>query len=222
MTARKLVFGFFAAMVVITPLLMATWFSLCPQYWEPACPGTAAPENYFPAVRAAPPTLLQAFLAVNLAVPYVFPLGFIGMAMVTWPRSPWLTIAGVALGWISSIAWGPIADELLTWTLVARANHDAVFSALLRGVVGDWHVSAIGAGWVIGHLLAYLLLGIAMWRSRTVPVWSAVLIIVSVPVQGPLAYGLRLGALQVLGYVAIAVACIPAALTLVARAGSRR
>lgn len=126
-----MVFTFLATIVVITPLLMATWFALCLQYGDPACPGTAAPGNYFPAMRAAPPALLEAFLIVNLAVPYAFPLGFIGMAMVPWPDSPLLTILGVMCGWISSIAWGPSADELFTWTFMARGSHDAISSRLL-------------------------------------------------------------------------------------------
>jgi hypothetical protein len=215
---RQLVFGFFAVMMIITPLVMASWFGLCPQYGDPACPGTARPQDFFPAVRSAPSALLHLFLVVNLVVPYVFPLGFIGLAMVSWRRSQWLTTLGLACGWIGSIAWGFIADELFIWTLMAGAHQDATFGALLQTDVADWHILAVGAGWVIGHLLAYLFLGIALLRGKAVPSWSGIFIIAAVPIMGPFAYGFKQNALQIIGYLMVSAACIPAAKSLVSQA----
>jgi len=211
-TARWLVAAFFALAIIFTPLLMASWFALCPEYGDPACPGTSHPQDYFPAVRAAQGQLLQLFLLINLLVPYIFPLGFIGMGLASWRRAPWLTIVGVAFGWISAIAWGPVADQIFTWTTMARENHDATFAALLLAVVADWHVYfGVGAVWVIGHLLAYIILGVAFWRARVAPAWSAIVIVLAAPVMGPLAYGFQQNALQIFGYLMVAVASIPVA-----------
>ncbi len=69
----------------------------------------------------------------------------------------------------------------------------------------------MGGGWVIGHQLAYVLLGIALLRARVIPRWAAWLMIVSGPVMGPIAYGTKVGLLQILGYVLVFIGSIPAA-----------
>ena len=65
--------------------------------------------------------------------------------------------------------------------------------------------------WLFGHLLGYVLLGIALARARAIPLWAACLIIASAPLMGPIAYGTGLGILQVLGYVLVFIGSIPAA-----------
>lgn len=214
---RKLAFAFLAAIVLITPLVLGSWFALCPEYGDPACPGTAAPQNYFPAVRAASSGLVELFLVINLIVPYIFPLGYIAIAMVSWRRAPWLTAIGLVCGWLGSIAWGFIADELFIWTSLAFANRDAILADLLRRNAADWHLTAVGATWVLGHLFGYLFLGIALWRSRAVPRWSATLLIAAVPIMGPFAYGFRQNIFQILSYVMVAAACVPVARSLLGR-----
>ena len=76
-------------------------------------------------------------------------------------------------------------------------------------------------GWVIGHLLGYVLLGIAPLRARVIPRWAAWLLIVSALVMGPLAYGTGLGLLQVLGYLLVFLGSIPAALVTLKRSDER-
>jgi len=77
--------------------------------------------------------------------------------------------------------------------------------------------NAFDTGWVIGHLLGYVLLGIALLRARVIPRWAAWLIIVSAPVMGPIAYGTGLGLLQVLGYVLVFIGSVPAAIAMLRR-----
>jgi hypothetical protein len=66
--------------------------------------------------------------------------------------------------------------------------------------------------WVLGHLLGYLLLGIALVRAHTVPRWAAWLITASALLMGPIAYGT--GALQVAGYGLVLAGSIPAAIAI--------
>ena len=68
--------------------------------------------------------------------------------------------------------------------------------------------------WVLGHLLSYLLLGIALARAQAVPRWAAWLITASALLMGPVAYGTRLGALQVAGYGLARAGSMPAALAI--------
>jgi hypothetical protein len=55
------------------------------------------------------------------------------------------------------------------------------------------------------------LLGIALLRARVVPIWSGLLLMVAVPIMGPLAYGFGVNTLQLLGYLMVATACLPVA-----------
>ncbi len=213
--AHRLLLWFFAVLIVATPLVMASWFALCPQYGDPSCPTNARPLAMLAAYRAAPAGLMQAFLIVNLAVAYLFPLGYLGMGLVAWRRSPWLTALGVGCGWVGAIVWGYIADQSFLLTDMAHTQHDAEFAALEAAYFADWHILVVASGWVIGHLLGYLLLGIALLRSKLVPAWSAAMIIAAAPIMGPLAYGLNQNALQILGYLMVAVGCVPAARSLV-------
>jgi hypothetical protein len=66
-------------------------------------------------------------------------------------------------------------------------------------------------GWVLGHLLGYVLLGIALARARVIPAWAAFLIVIAAPIMGPFAYPTHLGILQVLGYILVFIGSIPAA-----------
>src|SRR5262249_40640536 len=55
------------------------------------------------------------------------------------------------------------------------------------------------------------ILGVAFWRARVAPAWSSIVIVLAAPVMGPLAYGFQQNALQIFGYLMVAVASIPVA-----------
>ncbi len=204
----------FAACILLTPLALSAWFGLCPQYGDPACPTNANPLAAIIAFRAANPVLMQVFLFLNLVVPYLFPLSYLGLGLLAMKRSPWLATIGIACGWVGSIPWGFIADQSFTLNGMARLSHDAVFATLEKVYFSNWEILAIAGGWVIGHLLGYVLLGIALARARVVPLWAACLIVFSAPLMGPIAYGTRNGTLQVLGYVLVFLGSIPAAIAM--------
>lgn len=85
---------------------------------------------------------------------------------------------------------------------------------LLKANAASWDLTVVGAGWVIGHLFAYVLLGIAFLRTRSMPRWSAIAIIAAAPLMGPLAYGFKQNGFQIGGFVMVAAACIPVAIRL--------
>jgi len=196
-----------ALLVVLAPLLTAAWFGLCPQYGNPGCPGGPSPIS---AYRSAPDLLLQAFLFVNLIVPYVYPLSYLGLGWVALTRAPLLATLGMASGWIGSIPFGYFADQSGLLAAMARLQYDQAYTALIGEYMHDPHLLAVSTGWVIGHLVAYVLLGIALLRSGVTPRWSGALLIVAALVMGPLAYGTGSNVLQVGGFIAVAVASIPA------------
>lgn len=211
---RRLQQVILALAILLAPLCLAGWFALCPQYGDPTCPSNTNPQAALAAFRAASPLLLKIFLGLNLIVPYLYPVGYIGLGKVAMKRSPWLATIGIGFGWFGSIAWGFIADTIFHLNTAVQLGQDASFSALERAYFTNPMILLIALGWVLGHLGGYLLLGMALLRSRAIPRWSAWLIIISAPLMGPIAYSppINSGLLQVLGYVLVCVGSIPAAL----------
>lgn len=210
-TYVKLHRAFFAACIVLAPLTLAGWFTLCPQYGDPSCPSNAHPDAAIAAFRTANPALMQVFYAINLIIPYLYPIGYIGLGLLAMKRSPWLATIGIAFGWLGSIAWGFISDTILTLKSAIQLGQDTSFLALEKAHFSDPLILIVATGWVLGHQGAYVLLGIALWRARVIPRWASLLIILSGPVMGPIAYGTNLGSVQVLGFVLVLIGSIPAA-----------
>jgi hypothetical protein len=119
-------------------------------------------------------------------------LGFVGtltlvpavlwVARLTRRRAPLLTAAAtlllvpayLVLAWIA-------ASDLLLW-VGARNGLDATTLATLydHGHPASTIAEVI---FVIGHVVGTVLLGVAMWRSRTVPRWAAVVTVVAQPLH---------------------------------------
>lgn len=119
--------------IPVTVSSLAGWFTLCAQSGHPTCPSNPHPEAVFAAFRAATPLLLQLFLDLTLIIPYLYPLGYIGLGLLAMPRSPWLATIGIAFGWLGSIAWGFIADGILALNTAIQLGQDASFAALEKG-----------------------------------------------------------------------------------------
>jgi hypothetical protein len=202
---------FFALCLLLAPLTISLWFATCPEYGNPACPvGT---NETLVAFQGDNPFLLQLFFVVAFISTYIYPLSYIGLGRLAMKRSPWLATIGIALGFVGSVVWSLLVGESFWINAAAHLNVNAQFFMLGKTYVANWVVYAMHGGWVIGHLLGYVLLGIALLRARVIPRWAAWLIIVSALVMGPLSYGTGLGLLQVLGYGMVFVGSIPAALT---------
>jgi len=198
--------------MLLAPLTVSLWFGLCPEYGNPACPvGTSATLVAF---RAANPLLLQLFFVVTVLAAYIYPLSYIYLGRLAMKRSPWLATIGIACGFVGSVVWSLFAGETFWINSLAQLGFDTQLPMLGKAYVANWGVFVMHGGWVIGHLLGYVLLGIALARARVIPLWAAWLLIVSPLLMGPLAYGTGLGLLQVLGYVLVFVGSVPAALTM--------
>src|SRR5437879_6092292 len=93
---RKLHRVFFALCLLLAPLSLAGWFTLCPQYGDPACPNNAQLLAVFVAFRAANPLLTQLFLFLSLIIPYLYPIALLRARVI--PRwAAWLIIISAPL-----------------------------------------------------------------------------------------------------------------------------
>jgi hypothetical protein len=203
-----------AACIVIPPLVMASWFELCPQYGNPGCPDTSNPLGSLVAFRTANPTWLHLFLVINVLAPYLFPLSYLALGLVAFRRAPVLATLGALCGWLGSAPWGLVTDRSFLLANLARLGNDGFSVSVLTRLNHQPEFVLMAAGWFFGHMLGYILLALALGRANAIPRWATWLMVIAVPVMGPLAYGTVHGSLQVLGFVLIAVASTPAAVTL--------
>ena len=200
-----------AAAVLVAPLIMALWFSSCPQYGDPTCPSKENPLAAMAAFRSAAPLWLHVFLVLTMLAPYVYPLSYVGLGAAAFRGAPTLASLGVAAGWFGSVSWGFISDIMLQLNTAMQTRQDAGYAALQLHYITNLHVLTIGGFWVIGHLFGYILLGVALLRARIGPRWASWLMIASAVVMGPITYGSNIGGLQVLGFLGVFVASGPAA-----------
>jgi hypothetical protein len=138
--------------------------------------------------------------------------------MVAPRRTALLAALGVVAGWVGSVPFGWFADQGGLLTAMAHLHSDQQFTALIDEYMHDPHLLAVSTGWVVGHLLGYVLLGAALLWSDLVPRWSGALLLAAAAAMGPVAYGTGIDAFQVGGYLAVAVASVPVAGALLVRA----
>lgn len=131
----------------------------------------------------ANPLANQLHLGLGVALSFLLPLWYLGIAWLTLRRTPWLaTIAGL-LGLVGWIPWSAlIGQEALTATM-AQMGNSTQYAALWEAYNGSGVLTAYLLIYIVGHLLSAVLLGIALGRSRLVPAWVAWALALTSPLQ---------------------------------------
>jgi hypothetical protein len=179
--------------------------------------GALAPSVHDPALlaiarnAAADPVLNGAHLVAFVLASYLLPVSAVGLARLAHRRRPGLaTAAGIVavVGWLPFSALAALDDlELRMAAAPARSS-----AALLDAFSADPVMNGYLLVYVLGHLAGYVLLGIALARARTVPLWSAVCLIASTPLTlGVFLVPGRPLALGVLALAVVVVGSAPAA-----------
>jgi hypothetical protein len=130
---------------------------------------------------AANPIANTVHLAAFVLASYLLPIGAIGLARLAYPRTPWLaTIGGLlaVVGWLPFSALAALDD--LTSTM-AQLPNSASYAELLDRFSIDAVMGAYLLVYIVGHLVAYVLLGVALRRGRVIPGWAAWSMIASSP-----------------------------------------
>ncbi len=108
--------------------------------------------------------------------------GVLWVGRLTRRRAPRLTAAALVL-----LVPGYISLSLLVGTdaaLYFAATHGLSPAVMAQMYDGLHPIMGVGEGlFVVGHVLGTILLGAALWRTRAVPVWAAVLVVLSQPVH---------------------------------------
>jgi hypothetical protein len=129
------------------------------------------------------------------------------------PRSPWLAGVGGTIAWLGFAAalMGFVGSDIVN-THAATSTDPQAAADLLTAVGKDPVDGVLVLVFVVGQLIGLILLGAALWRSRAVPAWAAILVIVA-PVAS-IALHDSTGLPGALGWIMLTVAGIVAAVRL--------
>ena len=200
-----------AACIVLAPLVLFLGF-----FFDPTGGVPPAASGIFADFRAASPLRIQLFIFFNAITPYFFPLSYIGLGMLAMKRSPWLATIGIAFGLLGSLPFGFFVVPEAIGDILSKTDQRAIFIIVWNGFSSEGAIIFLQYSWVVGHILGYILLGIALGCARAIPLWAAGLIVVAIPFQAA-AYMSGQGIYQLISYALIFIGSIPAALTMLRR-----
>ena len=166
---------FFAASIVLgTAAILVAAFANPPYYGSQAGVASAIATN------ATDSDLMdQTHLVAQLIAAYLLPLGFLTMAWLANRRSPWLASIGALIALLGFLPLALYVGQDALFYDIARWGSNPQFVDLAQrwnntGVMAYYGI-VFGAGTVFGPTL----LGLALWRSRAIPVWAATCLIFS-------------------------------------------
>jgi len=199
-----------AVCIVLAPVVLFLGFAFDPTggVGVPSSAAVVAAE-----FKAASPLQIQLFLYFNAVTVYFFPLSFIGLGLLAMRRSPWLATIGMIFGLAGSLPFAVFVGPEALAASLGQLGASASVIAVWEYVRAQGAIFLLSGSWVVGHLLGYILLGIALIRSRAIPLWAAILIIVGIPFQAA-GYGMHVSILQLICFALIFLGSIPAALAM--------
>jgi hypothetical protein len=167
---------FFAASIVLGTAATTVMVATNPGYYQSQTGEAALLAGY----ASASAVMVQIHFVSAVITFYLLPIGLLVMAWLAMRRAPWLASIGaflVVLGMLPLPAVGA-AIESLTYDVV-RMGSDPVLIALVQRFNTDGIMSFYNIVDVPGIVFGPALIGLALWRSRAIPIWAAVLITIS-------------------------------------------
>ena len=163
---------FFAACIVLGIVATLVLVVTSPQYYS-LQNGVAVMVATF---ATANTTMIQAHLIAGVFAVYLLPLSLLAMTWLAMRRSPWLASIVSLVVFISIFPVSAFsAQDALTYDL-AQMGNNPLFLTIAQQFNNDGVMSYYNAMFIIGTVFAPMLIGIALWRTRAVPIWAAILI----------------------------------------------
>jgi len=166
--ARALRRGVFAASILLAPLILIPG-----TIFNPAIGGIGNGAANIAANAAANPLTNQLHVATYVLETFLLPLSVLGLAGLAIRRSPWLATIGGGLGLLGWLPWSALtAQDDLTFQM-AQMGSSSQFVELWNRFTTDETMMVFLLVYVICHLVAYVVLGLALHRAGVVPTWAA-------------------------------------------------
>jgi len=160
---------FFAVSIVLgTAAILVAAFANPPYYGSQQGIATAIATN------ATDSDLMdQTHLVAQLIAAYLLPLGFLAMAWLANRRSPWLASIGAFITLLGFLPLALYVGQDALFYDIARWGSNPQFVDLAQRWNNDGIMAYYGIMFGLGTVFGPTLLGIALWRSRAIPVWAA-------------------------------------------------
>src|SRR5437660_3607793 len=161
---------FVAASIVLgTAAILVAAFANPPYYGSQAGVASAITTN------ATDSDLMdQTHLVAQLIAAYLLPLGFLTMAWLANRRSPWLASIGAFIALLGFLPLALYVGQDSLYYDIARLGSNPQFVDLAQRWNNDGIMAYYGIMFGLGTVFGPTLLGIALWRSRAIPVWAAI------------------------------------------------
>lgn len=203
-TYRKVHHAFFAACIVLGPLLAVVGFAINPTI------GVTVGHDAIAASVAANDGANLFHVLVGVVGSMLMPFAFLGMALLAMRGAPWLATIGGAIGmvgWITMAVF--VGQDSLTYEM-GQLGGSAQFVALWDQFNNNAVMSAYLYIFIIGHLLGPIILGIALGRARIIPLWAVIALVLSSSLQ-VIAFPTHIHSLLIASYSLLLLGAIPAA-----------
>jgi multidrug transporter EmrE-like cation transporter len=138
-------------------------------------------QSTIAANAGANPAINVTHLAAFAVASFLLPIGAVGLAYLAYRRAPWLATIGGLLGvagWLPFAALTALDGLAAT---MAQLPDSGSYAPLLDRFTNGAMMNTYLIIYVICHLVAYVLLGIALRRARVIPPWAAWSMIASSP-----------------------------------------
>lgn len=204
---------FFAACIVLGMLATLVLVATSPQYYS-LQNGAAVMVATF---AIANTVLIQAHLLSGVLTVYLLPVSLLVMAWLAMRRAPWLASIVMLIVFISIFPVAAFSAQDGLTNDLAHMGSNPLFVTIAQQFNNDGVMSYYNVMFIVGTVFAPMLIGIALWRTRAVPIWAAALITFGrlLVFLYPIVPGLPGIYIQLLSWVALFIGCIPAAIAVV-------
>src|SRR5215472_12592712 len=164
---------FFAASIAVGTAATCVMVATNPGYYNVQTGEAGLLAGY----ASANVVMVQIHLISAVITFYLLPVGLLVMAWLAMRRAPWLASIGALLVLLGLLPLPAIAAavESLTYDIV-RSGSNPLLITMVKQFNNDGVMSFYNIVDVPGVVLGPALIGLALWRARAVPTWSAVLI----------------------------------------------
>jgi hypothetical protein len=140
---------------------------------NPAVGGIGAGAANIAANAAGNPSTNQLHIAIYVLETFLLPLGILGMAVLAIPRSPWLGTIGGGLGLAGWLPWSALAAQDDLTFRIAQVGGGPELVDLWNRFTTGWAMASLTLVYVVAHLVAFIVLAVALRRSGAIPAWAA-------------------------------------------------